>query len=155
MSNFFYIHKELSGQADVWKIGISITPYSAVRLRQRFLAKRFELDKVYFGRGRDIKTLEDTLKRKLEYCAIGNYGQRELFKIKFNDLENMINDIIENLDIEVDNAGKSYSASSSGICPLGAPTEHLAGAWCSIRVMEKFGRDKALDIFDSTDFKFN
>ena len=48
MSHFFYLHKDLTGEPDAWKLGIALTPYSAVRARQKFCWNKFKLDRRSF-----------------------------------------------------------------------------------------------------------
>jgi hypothetical protein len=158
-SYFFYYHKELSGQQDVWKIGITSTPFSAVRARQRYMVRPFSLDKVFFGRSEDIVDLERRLKKNLENYAVGSYGQTELFKIPLNDLEGAIGTIIgkQNLDVSVDNNGNPYCAFKSADCPIGVPSEVYSEKWCESRAKQMFGlsrRTKQVqDIFQCNDIE--
>ncbi len=64
-SFFLYLHKDLSGHPDVWKLGKAMTPYSAVRARQKFMWEKFGLDYLYFGRPSHIDCLEEIVKTNL------------------------------------------------------------------------------------------
>ena len=157
MSHFLYIHKDMSGTPDVWKPGIAMLPYSAVRARQKFTWNQFELNYLFFGRPRHIVFLEKTIKSHFSYCS-GNIlqgfgGQTELFQIKEEDLLFFVRSTIaqHNLTIKEILLEKPYTASNSGQCPFGCPTEAYAESWCNNKAVELFGKDNyrsAKDMFD-------
>lgn len=145
MSHFFYIHKDLTGEPDAWKIGIALTPYSAVRARQKFCWNQFKLDHVYFGESFDIGVLESLLKRRLwRYCAkYVKYGsaQTEMFKLPIEDLMKEIELVIaeRKLHIHKLDLPNGYSAANMSKCPLNLPGEKLAAEYCRQRVDEIWG----------------
>ena len=146
-SFFFYIHKDLSGENDVWKIGVSITPYSAVRSRQKFMWRKFHLDHLYFGRPRHIEILEDTVKSNLfNFSAthlLCESTQTELFKIPIDDLINHIDAVIKNKGLHIAKMQLTtpYSASKSGDCPFGIPPEDKSFEYLMPKVKQTYGED--------------
>ena len=145
VSFFLYLHKDLSGEPDVWKLGKAITPYSAVRARQKYMWRTFELPHLYFGRPSHITTLEDVLKSELfDYSAtklINGSCQTELVKIPIENLLQVIGDIIEkrNLDVIKLEMPGPYTASKSSSCPYGIPTESKSHQHLLRIVKSKFG----------------
>jgi hypothetical protein len=147
MSHFLYIHKDLSGSAEWNKIGQAITPYSAVRLRQRFCSMEFSLDHVYFGRERHIERLEDRIKERYNHLsgkALTGRNQTELFKVSQEDLVDYIGDTIKELGLNINKVklSKPYSASSSGLCPLDVPSEKEVWSWAQKIVKDTWGEDE-------------
>ena len=69
MSHWLYIHEDMGGEPDVYKPGIAMLPYSAVRARQKFVWKKFELTHLYFGRAEHIKILEQRIKKNFYDCS--------------------------------------------------------------------------------------
>ena len=59
----------MSGTPNVWKVGVTKTPYSAVRARQKFTWKKFGLEYLYFGRPSDVAWLEQQLKNHFKSCS--------------------------------------------------------------------------------------
>jgi len=145
VSFFLYLHEDLSGVPDVWKLGKAMTPYSAVRARQKFMWKTFGLPHLYFGRPSHISTLEEVLKYNLyDYSAtklIKGNCQTELFKLPINDLLAIIDSIIENrkLDIIKMEMSGPYTTSKSSDCPFGIPSEKKSYNHLSRIVTNKFG----------------
>jgi hypothetical protein len=157
MSHFLYIHKDMSGTPDVWKPGIAILPYSAVRARQKFTWKQFELNHLFFGRPRNIKFLENKIKHHFSHRSgthLQGFGaQTELFHVKEEDLLCYIRSTVQQYDLAVREIllEKPYTASSSGQCPFKCPTEAHADSWCTQKAVELFGVDthrSAKDMFD-------
>jgi len=143
MSHFLYIHPCMSGTPGVWKVGVSKTPYSAVRARQRYTWNKFGLEYLYFGRPDDIGCLEKMIKDYFSYCSgktLQGYGT-ELFKVDVNLVRKYIAIKIHNqkLDVKPVVMKQSYTASSSGQCPFGIPTEQDADFYLNRRVNEMFG----------------
>lgn len=135
MSHFLYAHKDLTKTPNVWKIGVAITPYSAVRARQKFCWEQFGLDYLWFGFPNHIAFLENRIKHDL-WNRSGKYlhnigTQTELFKIQIGALRAMINDLIEEYELCVKEIvlDSPYVASNSGQCPFEIPSEKDAGAW--------------------------
>jgi hypothetical protein len=136
MSHFFYLHKDLTGEPDAWKLGIALTPYSAVRARQKFCWNKFKLDHVYFGESYHIGVLESLLKRRLwRYCAkYVKHGsaQTEMFKLPIEDLMKEIELVIaeRKLHIHKLDLPNGYSAAKMSECPLNLPSEAEASNYC-------------------------
>lgn len=135
MSYVFYIHKELSGNyPKVNKAGKAITPFSVVRLRQRFLVDAFELEYIWFGNPSDITWLEEQvmLHYRLKGLLKGDRSNTELIWDTTDNIRDvtiaMIN--LYNLDIhEITPTGYKYSATNSSNCPLGFPGEKAIHDW--------------------------
>ena len=84
-SFILYIHNDLSGDTNWKKIGKAMTPYSAVRSRQKNCSQKFYLNHIFFGDPEHINILEETFKKTC-YRLSGTYlnkisGQTELFKM--------------------------------------------------------------------------
>jgi hypothetical protein len=146
-SFFFYIHDDLNGDSNWKKIGVAMTPYSAVRARQKFCSKEFSLNHVYFGAPRDIGRLESKIKQALIYKS-GKYlnnisSQTEMFKIPEEELLTTINNIItsSNLLITKCELEQPYSAANSGNCPFGIPSEQYSHSFLADKVFHKWGLD--------------
>lgn len=145
MSHWLYIHEDMGGEPDVYKPGIAMLPYSAVRARQKFVWKKFELTHLYFGRSEHIKILEHRIKKNFYECSgqahLGNGAQTELFKVKETELLMYIQHAIStyNLDVKKILLKEPYSASSSGKCPFECPPERDAKEWCEEKVNAWFG----------------
>lgn len=157
MSHFLYIHKDMSGTPDIWKPGIAMLPYSAVRARQKFTWNQFELNYLFFGRPRQIVFLEKKIKSHFSYCSgkalQGFGGQTELFQVQEKELLSFVRGTIQRYDLAVKEVllEKPYTASNSGQCPFGCPTEAYAESWCDKKSVELFGKDNyrsAKDMFD-------
>jgi hypothetical protein len=76
----------MASTPDVWKVGVTKTPYSAVRGRQKYTWAKFGLTDLYFGDPGDIAWLETQVKKDFKYCSgkeLRGYGD-ELFKININ-----------------------------------------------------------------------
>lgn len=145
MSHFLYIHKDLSGDPAWNKVGVSLTPYSAVRARQKFCSKEFTLDHLYFGREIHIAHLEEIVKdtyRTLSGKVITDRGQTELFKLSQEKLVEFIDATIIKKDFHIHKVQlkKPYSASKSSVCPFGVPGELQANDWANRLVEEKWGK---------------
>lgn len=127
VGRFFYIHPDVSGVSDVWKIGVTISPYTAVRQRQKYMYKTFFIDHLYIGTGRDIARLESSLKQLLNDSgyATSRSSQTEMFEIDIIKLLDIVNQQIKEKELDVFKLplDKPYSATSSGTCPLNLPSE--------------------------------
>jgi len=142
MSHFLYIHACMSGTPNVWKVGVTKTPYSAVRARQKFTWKKFGLEYLYFGRPLDIAWLEQQLKDHFRSCSgktIQGYGT-ELFQATIQTIQKQINYLIEvsNLDVIPVTMTGRYTASASGNCPFGIPSEKDANWFLERKADEVF-----------------
>lgn len=145
MSHFLYIHSCMAGTPNVWKVGVTKTPYSAVRARQKFSWKTFGLEYLYFGRPTDIAWLEKELKDYFKSCSgktLQGYGT-ELFQIDIREIRNRINQLVETCELAVVSVTmkQSYTASSKGSCPFGIPAEHDANWFLERKADQVFGAD--------------
>lgn len=145
MSHFFYIHRDLRDHPDVNKIGIAISPYSAVRARQKFCWDRVGLDHVYFGMPNHIRYLETIFKQKY-FEFSGKHlnrrgGQSELFKMTEKEILNAVNNIVNGykLNIKKLELTESYTASNSQQCPLKLPPESQLHNHCNREVSKIWG----------------
>ena len=135
MSHFLYIHKDLSNVTGVWKVGVAMTPYSAVRARQKFCWNKFHLDYLYFGLPGHIKHLEKIIKWRFEHLtgkqAQGTSANTEMIKIDIEILLKEIKKIITEYNFKIHQLElpEPYSAAKSGDCPFGIPSEINASAW--------------------------
>ncbi len=142
MSHFLYIHPCMAGTPDVWKVGVTKTPYSAVRARQKYTWAKFGLDYLYFGRPNSILWLEQQVKdyfRNWSGKTIQGYGT-ELFQIEIGQLRNKINSLIQEhqLDVVIVTMKGAYTASSSGQCTFGIPGEKDANWYLECKANEIF-----------------
>ena len=142
MSHFLYIHPCMAGTPDVWKVGVTKTPYSAVRARQKYTWAKFGLDYLYFGRPNSILWLEQQVKdyfRNWSGKTIQGYGT-ELFQIEIGQLRNKINSLIQEhqLDVVIVTMKGAYTASSSGQCTFGIPGEKDADWYLECKANEIF-----------------
>ena len=146
MSHFLYIHKDLSGDPDWNKAGVSVTPYTAVRVRQKFCSKEFALDHLYFGRARHIHQLEANIKERYKHLSgkvLTNRGQTELFNVSQLILVKFINETIEEKSFHIQKVEltKPYSASNAGNCPFNIPSESTVWSWAEKLVEHHWGKD--------------
>ena len=150
MSHFLYIHKDLSNVAGVWKVGVAMTPYSAVRARQKFCWNKFHLDYLYFGLPGHVKQLEKIIKWRFEHLtgkmSQGTSANTEMLKIDIETLLKEIKKIIEEYDFKIHQLilPEPYNAAKSGDCPFGIPSEINASAWL---------QNKARHFFKTGDFE--
>jgi hypothetical protein len=147
MSNFLYIHKDMSGDPAWNKVGISITPYSAVRSRQKNCSQEFTLDHLYFGRAVHIGLLEYILKdtyKSFTGKAITGRGQTELFKLTQEQLVKIINESIVEREFDIIKMAlkKPYSASKASNCPFDVPSESAVAPWAKKLVLETWGESE-------------
>lgn len=147
MSYFLYIHADTSNSEGVWKVGKSLTPYSAVRSRQKNSWKQFELDYLWFGYPQEIHFLEKKVKRHF-YKHSGKYktgySQTELFQIPVKQIVNYINETINDnsLLIQSIELKEKYCASKSGSCPFGIPSEKYASEWLNDKLEDLFPQNQ-------------
>lgn len=145
MSHFLYIHKDLTNVPDAWKVGKTLTPYSAVRSRQKFCWNQFGLQHLYFGFKSHIAFIEDKVKQKFYPWSgkkIQQFGtQTEMFKVNIEHLTKFIDQLIveNNLKVRKVEMQGDYTASNSGSCPFGIPSEAWAEHWAHQKCLEIFG----------------
>lgn len=142
MSHFLYLHKDLTNTPNVWKIGVAITPYSAVRARQKFCWQQFGLDYLWFGHPDHIQFIEERVKDSFWNCSgktLQNLGtQTEIFKVEIKALTHKVNVLIQEHDLCVKEIplDRPYVASNSGQCIFGIPSEKYAAAWLDQKVKD-------------------
>jgi hypothetical protein len=147
MSNFLYIHKDMSGDPAWNKVGISITPYSAVRSRQKNCSQEFTLDHLYFGRAVHIERLEYLLKdtyKNFTGKVITGRGQTELFNLTQDQLVKIIDENIvkKEFDIIKMELKNPYRASKASDCPFDVPSESAVAPWAKKLVLETWGESE-------------
>lgn len=128
-SFFLYMHDDLSGDPKYVKFGKSMTPYSAVRARQKFCSKKFSLSHLWFGDPNDIDSLEKLIKSEFNHLTPKyqkGISATEVFQLNKDQLIAKINYYSKryNLNVWKQNLKEPYSASKSSECPFGIPTEH-------------------------------
>ena len=142
MSHFLYIHPCMAGTPNVWKVGVSKTPYSAVRGRQKYTWAKFGLTHLYFGVPSHILWLEQEVKDHYRNCSrklLQGYGT-EIFEVDIIQLQKCISDtIVEgNLNVIPIDLYEPYTAASSGQCPFGIPGEKEADWYLEQKCNEIF-----------------
>lgn len=148
-SYWLYIHPELQGKEHYWKVGKSLTPYSAVRSRQRFLVNDFYLTNLWFGDPNDIATVENIVHSmyRPNYNSKLGSGRGEL--VYYNELEHGYPlDIAISTVIRIRNANVKpmsignplgYHATNSTQCAFNCPQEKDAHTWSRRKLKEMFG----------------
>jgi hypothetical protein len=148
MSHFLYLHKDLSGTENVWKVGVSVTPYTAVRLRQKFCWNQFGLDYLWFGQPEHVAMLEAVVKRhfhKVSGKVLKGFGtQTELFQVPIDEMLTVISNVISEYGLKIKQVqlADRYTASNSGSCPFGIPSEKDADWWLTNRLQAVFNNPK-------------
>jgi len=144
-SFILYIHNDLSGDPDWKKIGKAMTPYSAVRSRQKNCSKKFYLNHIFLGDPCHIDVLEESFKRTC-YTLSGTHinqisGQTEIFKMSEEAILDHLLGIIEkyNLRVKKIELDTPYSACNSGECPLQIPSEANSYAYLRNLVIRTWG----------------
>jgi len=144
-SFIIYIHNDLSGDTNWKKIGKAMTPYSAVRSRQKNCSQKFYLNHIFFGDPEHINILEETFKKTC-YRLSGTYlnkisGQTELFKMPEEEILIHLLGIIEqyNLNVKKIDLDGPYFACNSGECPLQIPSENYSYAYLRNLVIKTWG----------------
>jgi hypothetical protein len=141
----------MSNVAGVWKVGVAMTPYSAVRARQKFCWNKFHLDYLYFGLPGHVTYLEKYIKHRFSHLtgkqAQGTSANTEMIKIDIEILLQEIKKVIleQNLKIHQLILPEPYSAANSGHCPFGIPSEVYATEWLE---------NKAEEFFKTEDLEF-
>ena len=145
MSHFLYIHKDMTNVEGVWKVGVAMTPYSAVRSRQKFCWNKFSLDYLYFGVPEHVLFIERTIKNYfvgLSGKEVKGFGaQTEMFKIDIDVLKKYINSLIKEYALQVQELvlSEPYSAAKSSECPFGIPSEKQATYWLNKKIKDTYG----------------
>lgn len=142
-SFFLYIHDDISGEPDWVKCGKSMTPYSAVRLRQRIMVKKFHLNDLYFGDPNDIDTLENGIKTMFSNVsgkALLGTAATEVYKTSAQSIKQQVEWLIKHLGLRVIKVqlDEPYSAANSGSCPFNLPSEHKSHDYLTDLVHQYF-----------------
>lgn len=140
-SYVLYLHRELRLLENWWKAGRAITPYSAVRLRQRLVHDQFCLEHVYFGNPEDIKWLE----KRIHSAFPGpdnTYCNKELVQVEEARLLAFIDHQISHFGLEITHLGDNYTAHRSQHCPYGFPVEKDIHEWARDKLEETFGTQR-------------
>jgi hypothetical protein len=129
-SHFYYIHKDVGGNSDFWKPGVTVHPSNVVRGIQRKQSSKFVIDHLYFGRPADIARLESYIKHVYKNVSgkkLFEWGnQTELFKVDINDLLNTIQDVLLRTDLKIVKIPlkKPYHGLNTKTCDLKLPGEN-------------------------------
>lgn len=129
-SHWYYIHKDIGGDPEFWKPGVTCHPSNVVRGIQRKQSQKFVIDHLYFGRPRDIYHLESYIKqvyKNVSGKALFEWGnQTELFKVNIYDLLNSINDTILRTGLQIKKVPLkvSYHGTNTSNCNLRLPGEN-------------------------------
>jgi hypothetical protein len=144
-SFILYLHNDLSGNPDWKKLGKAMTPYSAVRSRQKNCSEKFYLNHVFLGDPVHIDFLEETFKRDY-YVYSGTHinkisGQTELFKMSEDAILLELSKIIENYKLHIKKVelDHPYSACNSGECPLNIPSEANSYSFLRDKIIKTWG----------------
>jgi hypothetical protein len=128
-SHWYYIHRDVGGDPDFWKPGVTVHPSNVVRGIQRKQSRKFEIDHLYFGRPADIARLEDYIKyvyKNVSGKELFPWGnQTELFKVDINDLLKTIHETILTAGLNVAKVplSKPYHGTNTKTCELKLPGE--------------------------------
>jgi hypothetical protein len=147
VSHYLYLSEDVDPS---WiKVGVRITPYSAVRAYQRNTSREIAIQHLYFGRPRHIKQIEKLVKKhfkSISGATLLKKGQTELFKISAESLVEFINAIVSRNELHVKKIQLSepYTATNSGSCPLGLPSEDDAASILALKVDRIWGQDPCL-----------
>ena len=150
-SYWLYIHPELTGKPNYWKVGKSLTPYSAVRSRQRYLVDDFYLTAVWFGHPDDIAELERAIHsiwRPADDKKLGSsrgeliYYKEEDSSSSSSSLEMFIEQMIYSRNSRVKRMytgnPKGYHATNAGQCCFESDQEKYAHEWSKRKLKELF-----------------
>jgi hypothetical protein len=145
MSHFYYIHRDVGGDPEFQKPGITVHPSNVVRGIQRKQSKKFVIDHLYFGRHGDILLLEEKIKmlyKKVSGKVLLEWGnQTELFKVNMEDLVESVNMVITRLDLDIVKIplAEPYHGTNQSTCSLKIPFGERDGWYFYNRALELFG----------------
>ena len=149
MSHFYYIHKDVGGDPDFYKPGITVHPSNVVRGIQRKQSQKFVIDHLYFGRPSHICYLEKSIKeryRSVSGKVLLEWGnQTELFKVNIEDLLASVDYVINfsrfgtRLDIVKIPLKEPYYGTNQSTCSLRLPVGERDGWYFDQKVNELFG----------------
>lgn len=137
----------LCGTKNVWKLGKTMTPYSAVRSRNRVYWGGFGLDHLFFGHPASIDALEESLKlffHEFSGTVLNKRsGQTEMFMVDIDVLLAKIQELIVKNNLQVAKVAMDapYTASNSGECPFGIPSESKSYEYLDNLVNAQLGVD--------------
>ena len=147
MSHFYYIHKDVGGDPDFLKPGVTVHPSNVVRGIQRKQSRKFVIDHLYFGRPEHIYYLESCVKEQYKSVSgkvLLEWGnQTELFKVSIKELLVAVDDIINYkwrpLDIVKIPLKEPYYGTNQSTCTLQLPVGEKDGWYFENKVNELFG----------------
>jgi hypothetical protein len=153
-SYVLYLHPAICGTPDHWKAGKSITPYSAVRLRQRHMVKLFSLSKIWFGDPYNIDWLESQVHSYFKGPEIDR-GNGEIVQGTLDQIETYINNQIKtaNLNIVRLDIEGGYSARNAGQCPFGFPGEADVHSWAEDQIEQLFSGQRKRKFKQANNFE--
>lgn len=147
-SYWLYMHPELGGQQHYWKVGKSLTPYSAVRSRQRFLVDDFYLTAVWFSEPGEIAALERDIHdiwRPKYGKKLGSsrgeliyYNPEEENRNLTTAVELMIISRQANIKRMYTCDPKGYHATNAGQCCFHSDQEKYAHEWSRTKLRDLF-----------------
>jgi hypothetical protein len=147
-SYWLYMHPELSGAEHYWKVGKSLTPYSAVRSRQRFLVNDFYLTALWFGHPDDIARLErdiHQLWRPRSEQRLGSSRRELIYYQPDQEHHAALDTAIEimlwsrKLRIQRMHTGtRGYHATNSSQCCFHSAQEKDAHEWSRLKLRDMF-----------------
>jgi hypothetical protein len=129
MSHFYYIHKDVGGDPDFYKPGVTVHPSNVVRGIQRKQSKKFVIDHLYFGRPSHIYQLESCIKdyyKSVSGKALLEWGnQTELFKVDIEELLATVDSVIKGCEFNIVKIPlkEPYHGTNQKTCPLNLPGE--------------------------------
>jgi len=147
MSHFYYIHKDVGGDPDFLKPGVTVHPSNVVRGIQRKQSRKFVIEHLYFGRPEHIYYLESCIKehyKSVSGKALLEWGnQTELFKVGIKELLVAVDDVINYkwrpLDIVKIPLKEPYYGTNQSTCTLRLPVGEKDGWYFENKVNELFG----------------
>lgn len=147
MSHFYYIHKDVGGDPDFLKPGVTVHPSNVVRGIQRKQSRKFVIEHLYFGRPEHIYYLESCIKehyKSVSGKALLEWGnQTELFKVGIEELlvavDNVINYKWRPLDIVKIPLKEPYYGTNQSTCTLRLPVGEKDRWYFENKVNELFG----------------
>lgn len=149
-SYWLYMHPELQGKQHYWKVGKALTPYSAVRARQRFLVDDFYLTALWFGHPDDVATVESIVHSLYRPKYDSKLGSCRGELVYYNPteqgstLESAIQLIItlRHASLKRMSTGNplGYHATNSGQCVFNCVQEKDAHEWSRTQIRKMFNR---------------
>lgn len=153
-SYWLYMHPELQGKPNYWKVGKTLTPYSAVRSRQRHMVDDFYLTALWFGHPDDVDTLEYVIHSIYRPTGNNKLGSGRGELVYYNaEQEGCRLDTAIQRSIDIRGAdmkrmytgnARGYHATNSTQCVFNCVQEKDAHEWSRLRIKEMFNTDRRL-----------